>query len=77
MILYDPRGMTWPQYSALMSEQLSALGIQPMPEDRWKDWVRVLINQGYLQRESIPDPGTFTSWQNWAQRIMDVLTSRR
>lgn len=77
MIAYDPRGMTWPQYNGLMAELFAAQQLGVVPEDQWKDWAQRMINQGFFPKDGIPLPGTFGTWQEWAQRLCGIINIRK
>ena len=73
MIVYDPRGQTWDNWCALMAELFAAQQLGTVPEAHWQDWANGMQGVGYFVNSGIPDARGFTSWQDWAQRIVGIL----
>lgn len=69
--VYDPRGMTWAYWCALMSELFAANQLGTVPEENWKQWADGMSGIGRFQ--GIPDSRGFTSWQDWAFAINNAL----
>lgn len=42
----------------------------------WKEWANEVVGRSYLQGFSPPDASVFETWQEWAERFNDALTSR-
>ncbi len=75
MVCYDPRGMDWPQYCALMTELFSASGLtKPVDEAHWREWVDALNGIGYFVNSGIPDHRNFSTWQEWASQMVGIMS---
>lgn len=57
-----------------MCEQHAGKGVMmPVPESEWREWgVRFLENALNIDRQSVPDPRQYTTWQEWAQALMTL-----
>lgn len=73
MISYDPRGMSWPQYCKLMDELFASNQLGTMPEERWREWVDGMNGIGYFVTSGIPDHRGFSTWQDWAERMVGIM----
>lgn len=73
MMIYDPRGMTWAQYNALLVEQFAEQQLTPVPESQWRDFVDGMAALGNFVREGVPDSRGFRSWQEWAQQYTGIM----
>lgn len=73
MTTYDPRGMTWDQYCALMAELFAVQELGTVPEERWRDWVDGMTGIGYFLNSGVPDSRGFETWQDWAQRLVGIM----
>lgn len=73
-ITYDPRYMTWDQYSSLMAEKFAPNQLGTVPEDRWRDWVSGMNGIGYFVESGIPDPRGFDDWRQWAQEMVGIMS---
>ena len=74
MVTYDPRGMTWDQYCALMAELFASNDLGTVPEERWRDWVDAMNGIGYFAQSAIPDQRLFETWQEWAFQMIGIMT---
>jgi hypothetical protein len=77
MIVYDPRGMTWPQYCKLMAELFSSNELGYVEEDRWRDWVDGINGIGYFVQSGSPDHRGFQTWQQWAKAMAGIMSLQR
>lgn len=73
MITYDPRGMGWDQYCALMAELFAGQQLGTVKEDDWKLWVDGLSGIGYFGNSGVPDSRGFGNWQDWAQALVGIM----
>ena len=69
--VYDPRGMTWAYWCALMSELFAANQLGTVSEDNWKQWADGLAGIGRFP--CVPDSRGFGSWQDWAFALNNAL----
>lgn len=76
MMIYDPRGMTWAQYNALLVEQFAKQQLTQVPESQWRDFVDGMVSIGNFVKEGVPDSRGFRSWQEWAQRYTGIMQER-
>ena len=76
MITYDPRGMTWDKWCALMAELFSANQLGTVPEANWRDWANGMQGIGYFVNSGVPDSRMFDDWQSWAQQLVGIMTIR-
>lgn len=74
MITYDPRGMSWNQWCALMAELFASNQLGTLEEDRWRDWADGMQGIGYFVNSGIPDQRNFTTWQEWAQQLVGIMS---
>ena len=74
MVVYDPRGMTWDQWCALMAEQFAGNQLGTVPEERWKEWAAGMNGIGYFGQSDIPDGRNFGSWQQWAAALVGIMS---
>lgn len=70
----QPEGLTFPEWGARVAEQLAQYGVlAPLEDEDWKGWVCALFYVQPLNTANIPEPGTFTTWQDWTHRFIDCL----
>ena len=74
MISYDPRGMTWDQYCALMAELFAPNQLGTVTEDKWKDWASGLNGIGYFVESGVPDPRGYSNWRDWAMNMTGIMS---
>jgi len=74
MVTYDPRGMTWDKWCALMAEQFAGNQLGTVPEERWKEWVSGMQGIGYFVQSGVPDARLFNDWQAWAQQMVGIMS---
>lgn len=74
MIVYDPRGMSWPQYCKLMAELFAPQQLGVVPEEKWRDWVDGLNGIGYFVQSGIPDHRGYANWEDWATQLCGIMT---
>jgi hypothetical protein len=55
MTTYDPRNMTWDQWSSLMIELFAVQDLGTIPEDRWNDWADAISGFGSFQSSGVGD----------------------
>jgi len=77
MITYDPRGMSWDKWCALMAELFAANQLGTVPEDKWRDWASGMQGIGYFVNSGTPDPRLFDDWQQWAEQLVGIMTIRK
>ena len=73
MIMYDPRGMEWPQWCKLTAELFASQDLGTLPEEKWKDWADAFAGVGYFASSGVPDSKGFSSWQAWAARLVGIM----
>lgn len=69
--VYDPRGLTWEYWCAVMSELFAANQLGTVPEDNWQQWADGLAGIGRFP--GVPDSRGFGSWQDWAFALNNAL----
>jgi len=74
MITYDPRGMEWDQWCALMAELFASQQLGTVPEDRWQDWASGMNGIGYFVESGIPDARGFSDWRDWASQLVGIMS---
>ena len=74
MIAYDPRGMTWDQWCALMAELFATNQLGTLPEERWRDWADGMQGIGFFVNSGVPDQRGFDDWRGWAVKITGILS---
>ena len=74
MTTYDPRGMTWDQYNKLMEELFAGQQLGHVDEANWRMWVDALNGIGYFGNSGVPDASGFDNWQDWAQRLVGIMS---
>jgi hypothetical protein len=70
-LVYDPRGLTWPQWCALMSERFAANQLGTVPEADWRKWADGIAGIGRFP--GVPGGAGFVSWQEWAFAFNNIL----
>lgn len=73
MVVYDPRGMTWDQYSKLMAELFAGNQLGYVPEEKWRDWVDGMNGIGYFVQSGVPDHRGFETWDQWAENMVGIM----
>ena len=74
MVTYDPRGLEWDQYCALMAELFAGNQLGTVPEENWRDWVNGVVGVGYFGNSGVPDASGFDNWQDWAQQLVGIMS---
>jgi hypothetical protein len=72
MTVFDPRGLEWDQYCALMAELFASNQLGTVPEENWRDWVNGVSGIGYFMNSGVPDASAFDNWQDWAQQLVGI-----
>lgn len=73
MIIYDSRGMEWPQYCRLVTELFAQHHLGHEEEDKWQEWANRMRGTAHFSRYSIPDPYAFNSWREWAEILCGII----
>jgi len=73
MVTYDPRNMTWDQWSALMVELFAVQDLGTVPEERWNDWANAISGFGSFQSSGVGDSRGFNTWQDWAYHLIGTM----
>lgn len=75
MILPQPAGLSWPEWSQrVYGDLVDALGtIIPLPgaEESWQDWAEQIVSDPEL--DEIPSPEVFSTWQEWGDRMVEAM----
>ena len=74
MITYDPRGMEWDRYCKLMEELFAPNQLGNVDEEHWREWVDGMNGIGYFVQSEIPDSRGFSSWRDWAERMVGIMS---
>ena len=74
MVVYDPRGMTWDGWCALMAELFASNQLGTLPEERWREWGDAVSGIGYFESSGIADTRNFDTWQDWAFHMVGTMT---
>jgi len=74
MVMYDPRGMEWPQWCKLTVELFASQDLDTLPEEKWRTWADGFAGIGYFASSGVPDSKGFTSWQAWAARLVGIMS---
>lgn len=73
MVTYDPRNMTWDQWSSLMAELFAVQNLGIVPEEQWKDWADAMSAFGSFQSSGVGDSRGFEKWQDWAYHLIGTM----
>ena len=74
MVTYDPRNMEWDLYCSLMAELFASNEIGTVPEDQWREWVNGLNGIGLFEQSAIPDQRMCETWQEWAEKMVGIMS---
>ena len=74
MVVYDPRYMTWDKWCSLMAELFAGQQLGTVPEERWKDWAAGFSSIGLFNSSGVPDHRGFNTWQEWAMRLVGIVS---
>ena len=74
MTVYDPRGLLWDTWCALMAEAFAAQQLGVAPESAWRAWGDGLAGNGYFERSGVPSTQSFGTWQDWAQALVGIVS---
>lgn len=74
MVVYDPRGLDWDTYCAMMVELFASNQLNVVPEEQWREWVDGVHGIGYFGSSGIPDHRLYDSWQAWAENMVGIMT---
>jgi len=74
MVIYDPRGHTWDSWCALMNELFAPNQLGTAPEEKWQEWGISISGIGYFGNSGIPDTRNFDNWQDWAERLVGIMS---
>lgn len=69
--IFDPRGMTWDYWCALMSGLFAANQLGTVKEECWRDWADGVAGIGRFV--GAPDSRLFETWQDWAFALNNSL----
>ena len=69
--VYDPRGMSWSYWCALMAELFAANQLGTVPEENWLQWANGLAGIGRFG--NVPDGRNFATWQDWAFALNNAM----
>lgn len=71
----DPRGMAVERWSALVAAPLQQFGSLPNSAtlNDWMAWAQSVRNLPAISALGVPDPRTYTRWQDWAIRLNEAL----
>jgi hypothetical protein len=72
--MYDPRGMSWDKWCALTAELFAPQQLGTAPEERWREWADGMTSIGYFLDSGVPDSRGFRSWQDWASRLVGIMS---
>lgn len=73
----DPSYLTakeWTDFMVSVLEQFGNIG-RLEDEGAWRDWAVQLFNLPALSGTIVPNPHEFTTWQDWAARFNENLTT--
>ena len=73
----DPWSMPLPAWADAMVLELDAYGNLGRLDDetRWREWGEQMLNMPGISGSIVPDPYTFGTWQEWAERLNDGLAA--
>jgi len=72
----DPRGLTFDRWASLLTEELAAYNVpNPGPEDSWFNWACSLLEVPELVSLGLIDPRGFIGWREWAEQLVQGLSS--
>ena len=69
--VYDPRGMTWDYWCALMAGLFASNQLGTVEEPQWRAWADGLSGIGRFS--GVPDSRGFETWQDWAFAFNNTL----
>jgi hypothetical protein len=77
-IIYDPRGLTFLTWAALICEEYAAQNLlAPNEKTDWKDWADGLKGIDIFANEGVPDSRGFDTWENWAYALIGAVNAGR
>lgn len=70
----DPRGLSFERWTALSAQSLLAGGVVPTygTEGDWKSWAQAVKGLPQFGAVSLPSPGLYDRWQDWAYRFYET-----
>lgn len=69
--IFDPRGLTWDYWCALMAGLFAANQLGTVQEPEWRSWANGLAGIGRFA--GVPDSRLFETWQDWALALNNSL----
>lgn len=73
-MVIDPRGLSFERWSALSAPLLNQYGFVPTQgrEEDWKTWAMAVKALPQFGSVSLPSPGLYDNWQDWAARFYET-----
>ncbi len=62
----------WASFSLPLLEKYGPIS-NPPAEDGWKTWASDVISLDEISSKGAPSPFGFSSWKEWAARLIEVL----
>lgn len=77
MILTDPRGLSFVEWSDYVAQDLDPAGLTPIvsKESDWQDWASIVISFPKFSGVSAPNPLQFSDWKEWVFRFNQAVES--
>lgn len=73
MIVPQPGGLSFEEWSAVLSEQFAEYGLpeEHPTEGNWREWA--LRVRGVDALAEVPEPTFFEGWREWGERVVEAL----
>jgi hypothetical protein len=65
----SPEYLNWEEWAGIVVEDFSNLGLPEIGP--WRDWGLALLE--FDEFKEVPPPEFFDHWQQWADRVVDVV----
>lgn len=73
--MIDPRGLTiseWADYIVPLVEPYGSVG-KLMDSADWRAWATGIASLTEMQKQGVPSPNEFASWQDWAFQFSQIF----
>jgi len=66
LIEFLPDYCTWDDWNGQLVHYFGEQAFPVLPEDQWQEVAKSVTNNPVFDKYSVPDPGGFVNWQDWA-----------
>lgn len=70
VIEFLPDFCSWDEWNGQLVHYFSEQQFPVLPEKQWTEVALAVTNNPVFDRYSIPDPGGYTIWQEWANALI-------